>query len=138
MGYCADGGGLLTLKPNTNVDELNNKLANGSGCLSYHVNGNEIEFWCEDKYWKDGVYEDLEIVKPYIVSGELEFTGEDNAMWRIRFDSDTQEWIEENGTIVYGFESYTDGDLIAELRKRGYVVRKNGLDSLLSDIKTEN
>lgn len=135
MGYCADGGGLLTLKPNTNVDELNNKLANGSGCLSYQFDDNEIEFWCEDKYWEDGVYEDLEIVKPYIVSGELEFAGEDGAIWRIRFDSDTQEWIEENGTIVYGFESYTDDDLIAELRKRGYVVRKNGLDNLLSDIK---
>ena len=134
MGYCAVGGGLLTLKPNTNVDELNNKLANSSSCLSYQFYGNEIAFWCEDKSW-NGVYKDLEIVKPYIVSGELEFTGEDNAMWRIRFDSDTQEWIEECGTIVYGFESYTDGDLIAELRKRGYVVRKNELDSLLSGIK---
>lgn len=135
MGYCADGGGLLTLKPNTNVGELNDKLANGSGALSYQVYGNEIEFWCEDKYYEDGVYEDLEIVKPYIVSGELEFTGEDNAVWRICFNPDTQEWIEENGTIVYGFESYTDGDLIAELQKRGYVVRKNELDNLLSDIK---
>lgn len=56
-------------------------------------------------------------------------------MWRIRFDSDTQEWIEENVTIVYGFESYTDDDLITELRKRGYVVRKNELDNLLPDIK---
>ena len=135
MGYCADGGGFLTLKPNINVGELNSKLANGSGALSYQFYGNEIEFWCEDKYWEDGVYVDLEIVKPYIVSGELEFTGEDNATWRIRFNPDTQEWIEENVTIVYGFESYTDDDLIAELRKRDYVVRKNELDSLLSDIK---
>lgn len=131
MGYCANGGGFLTLKPNTNVDELNNKLANGSGCLSYQFYDNVIEFWCEDKYWEDGVYEDLEIVKPYIVSGELEFAGEDGAMWRISFDPDTQEWIEENGIIVYDFGSYTDGDLIAELRKRGYVVHKNELDILL-------
>ena len=124
MGYCADGGGLLTLKPNTNVDELNNKLADSSGCLSYQFDGNEIEFWCEDKYWGDGVYEDLEIVKPYIVSGELEFAGEDGAMWRIRFDSDTQEWVEESATIDYNFESYTDEQMIEELDRRGYIVQK--------------
>lgn len=124
MGYCADGGGLLTLKPNTNVDELNNKLADSSGCLSYQFDGNEIEFWCEDKYWGDGVYEDLEIVKPYIVSGELEFAGEDGAMWRIRFDSDTQEWVEESATIDYNFESYTDEQMIEELDRRGYLVQK--------------
>lgn len=124
MGYCADGGGLLTLKPNTNVDELNNKLADSSGCLSYQFDGNEIEFWCEDKYWGDGVYEDLEIVKPYIVSGELEFAGEDGAMWRIRFDSDTQEWVEESAMIDYNFESYTDEQMIEELDRRGYIVQK--------------
>lgn len=124
MGYCADGGGLLTLKPNTNVDELNNKLANSSGCLSYHIDDNEIEFWCEDKYWEDGIYEDLEIVKPYIVSGELEFVGEDNANWRIRFDSDTQEWVEESAMIDYNFESYTDEQMIEELDRRGYIVQK--------------
>ena len=124
MGYCADGGGLLTLKPNTNVDELNNKLADSSGCLSYQFDGNEIEFWCEDKYWGDGVYEDLEIVKPYIGFGELEFAGEDGAMWRIRFDSDTQEWVEESATIDYNFESYTDEQMIEELDRRGYIVQK--------------
>lgn len=124
MGYYADGGGVLELKPNIDVDELESKLDASSGGLSYSISDKEIEFWCEDKYYEDSVYDDLEAVKPYIVAGNLDFIGEDKTIWRIRFDPDKQEWIEESGTIDYNFESYTDEEMIQELIKRGYIVQK--------------
>ncbi len=40
------------------------------------------------------------------------------------FNPDTGGWTEENAHIDFNFETYSDQDLIQELEKRGYEVKK--------------
>lgn len=132
MGYYANGYGHITAK---NVDSYK-KIRKMFG---YNPGTNEtpFDFWENEdeltinisndgKYYEDEVDDFLISITEFITEGEVEYVGEDDCRWRFVFDPETVSWKEEDGYVTYGKPSLSDvseGDLIIELEKRGYVVR---------------
>lgn len=133
MGYYANGSGSATIikgQEEALTAILENKYGErGVRCgLDYDIEEIQgvyyIEIYDSDKYYEDETNELLSVIAPYISEGNLNYSGEDDCIWRFNFDPETKEWKEENATIDYNFESYTDEQLIAELEKRGYMVNR--------------
>ncbi len=131
MGYYANGSGSATIikgQKKAITAALENKYdKRGVYCgLDYDID--EIDGVCyiniydSEKYHEDETNEFLSVIAPYISEGRLDYSGEDDCIWRFIFNPDTKEWKEENATIDYHFESYSDEELIKELEKRGYSV----------------
>lgn len=131
MGYYASGSGSATIiKGQEKALEavLENKYGKlGSYCgLEYDFDNIKdecyINIYDSEKYHEEDTTEFLSVIAPYISEGHLDYSGEDDCIWRFIFNPDTKEWKEENATIDYHFESYSDEELIKELEKRGYSV----------------
>ena len=96
MGYSAyyDGGiNFKSYPPQEIVNEGKELFEN------FDIDGCFISFGGDGKYYEDSVYEYLEKLNPYTLSGEIEFRGEDNSLWRFVFKDD--EWVEESGSVIY-------------------------------------
>ncbi len=52
-----------------------------------------------EKYHEDEVAETLKLFAPITVSGEITFVGEDDELWKFRFDG--ENFVEGSGTVVY-------------------------------------
>lgn len=124
MGYCASGCGTATFKKDCNIKELERALKEIDDPLIYDINEEGIFFENDTSHYnEDNTKVFLETLTPYIVEGCMEYTShEDDSIWRFKFDAGKSSWVEENATIDYGFESYSDDDLIRELANRGYDV----------------
>ena len=131
MGYYASGSGSATIiKGQEKALEavLENKYGKrGLNCgLEYDFDNIKdecyISIYDSEKYHEDSTTEFLSVIAPYISEGHLNYSGEDDCIWRFIYSPDTKEWKEENATIDYHFESYSDEELIKELEKRGYSV----------------
>ena len=53
-----------------------------------------------DKYHDLDVYDALEAIRPFVVSGSIRFT-DGESFWRISYDSVTGKFYREDGTVVY-------------------------------------
>lgn len=124
MGYCAYGSGFANLKRDADIAELKAKLDALDIWLNWRIYKDSVDFYDSDNYHEDETIEFLNTLAPYVAEGEVNYTGEDDYIWRFRFDPDKQKWVEESATIDYNFESYTDEQMIEELDKRGYIVQK--------------
>lgn len=124
MGYCAYGSGFANLKRDADIAELKAKLDALDVWLNWRIYKDSVDFYDSDNYHEDETIEFLNTLAPYVAEGEVNYTGEDDYIWRFRFDPDKQKWVEESATIDYNFESYTDEQMIEELDKRGYIVQK--------------
>lgn len=128
MSYCADGYGKATLKENVNTEALKNLLDNklgemgADGFLEFNISGCKITLSDGERYCEEDTIEFLNLLIPYVTEGKIVYTDEDGYVWRFVFYPNTKKWLEEKATIDFNFESYTDEELIAELRKRGYTV----------------
>lgn len=58
-----------------------------------------ITIWGDEKYYDDDVRTFLNAIAPYTKSGEIEYNGEDNTLWRFAFRDG--EWYEDNGYVSY-------------------------------------
>lgn len=134
MGYYASASGSATVikgQEETLKSVLASKYGKyGSGCsLDYDVdeiNGVYcIDIYDSEKYHEEDTTKFLNLIAPYISEGKLDYSGEDDCIWRFVFNPETKEWKKENATIDYDFESYSDEQLIEELEKRGYMVSKS-------------
>lgn len=123
-GYCAYGSGFANLKRDADIAELKAKLDALDVWLNWRIYKDSVDFYDSDNYHEDETIEFLNTLAPYVAEGEVNYTGEDDYIWRFRFDPDKQKWVEESATIDYNFESYTDEQMIEELDKRGYIVQK--------------
>ena len=106
MGYYANGGGSLIPKVDVKEipQEIFEKLATHFSEIADSPEGG-IWFTHEyGKYYSD-LEDDLGKLAPYIKSGDIEFTGEDDEHWRFHFVNGEMEY--QNGTIVYGYEPVT-------------------------------
>lgn len=132
MGYYASGSGDATFKDSVNKemvekaisDFYKSKEGQKYYSLNYDTDIYSIEIWDDEKYHEDDTLTFLEILSPYIKEGCINYSGEDDCIWRFVFNPKTGKWDEEYADIVYGFESYSDEELIDELLKRGYAVKK--------------
>ncbi len=131
MGYYASGSGSATIikgQEKALTAALENKYGKRVVCCGFDYDIDEIDGVCyiniydSEKYHEDSTTEFLSVIAPYISEGHLDYSGEDDCIWRFIYSSDTKEWKEENATIDYHFESYSDEELIKELEKRGYSV----------------
>ena len=100
MGYYAHGCGTLKLKPNTEISEdLMDMLRDAFDEVWVWSDGAlEVEH-SHDKYHEDVVAEPLEKLAPFVESGDIEFTGEDDECWRFHFWHGRMR--EQNGRVVY-------------------------------------
>lgn len=126
MGYYASGDGSVTLKDGVDQTALNNLLSElPNSDIEFEFYDDRIDFWESDSHWhEEDTFEFLNALTPYITDGCANYSGEEGCIWRYKFYSESETWEEESATIDYNFESYTDGDLIAELAKRGYTYPK--------------
>ena len=129
MGYFAEGSGSAKLKLDADSEALTEILdeADIAG-IEYEVdNIGFINFWETDDHWhNENTEEFLSILIPYITEGTADYYGEDNELWRYRYDASTcGEWIEESPHVDYHFETYSDEELISELENRGFTTEKS-------------
>ena len=127
MGYHASGDGSAKLKTGVNVSELLEFLSSViEGYIEFDIDDNEVSFWEDDTHWhEEDTYAFLNALIPYIESGVANYSGDEDCIWRYIFNSGTKTWDEYSAKISYGWEAYSDAELIEELTKRGYSVSKN-------------
>ena len=103
MGYCAHGGGTVTLKNSLTEDDYE-KLYD---ILRNHISGFDeashdpdgIHLYQYGHYIEELIYESLIKLVPFVESSELEFVGEDDSRWLIKFEDGV--WKEYEGHVVY-------------------------------------
>lgn len=99
MSYTAFGGGQLVLIKDIPIKVLTP--------LDYQHAGFDIELspdgglWLtfESNNYNDQIEPALNALAPYIKSGDINFSGEDNSNWRFHFKDGTVE--EQSGEIIY-------------------------------------
>ena len=148
MGYCASGDGVAVFKKEANIIELSDILeskksemyALQTDKIEYDIVDDQMSMWHSDeRYDEDDVLEFLEVLTPYISEGQMEFTGEDGAKWRFRFNPNSEEWEEQSGNTVYASKGKYSEDsnfgeilskipediIVTYLSNCGYTVEKN-------------
>lgn len=124
MGYYADGYGSIKAKDKESYDSII-KLFNERdpyNPFDYSpCRDNDLEIILSEsgKYHEDDTYGFLENIADLISEGEIEYNGEGDDHWIIRFNPETSEWEETNGRVVYDMSEYSDKELLDELSKRG-------------------
>lgn len=126
MGYCADGNGEVFLKDKINVKELKTKLDNLNSGIDYNIENKIIVIEEYSFSWnEDRTYDFLNTLKPYVEKGLIEYRSiDDDRHWRYVYNPKLDKWEEEIAYTSYGFEGYTDNELIEELKKRSYSIKK--------------
>lgn len=128
MGCCADGYGKATLKDDVDKWVLSKRLdekAEQASCLEYEFceNGN-IDIYDNENYREEDIRNFLNALSPYIVDGEMEYSGDDDSHWKFAFNKKTGEWDKIKGKIYYSLSEFADDVLVEELKRRGYKVTK--------------
>ena len=128
MSYYAQGSGSVTAKDETAYKNLTAIIDNDDN-LQFETFPDDkdltIGLDSDGNYHDDLVYAFIKSIAPFIKSGNIEYTGEDGTHWQFRFDPNKNEWIEENGKTVYDMSTFSDDELIEELKNRGYTVTKS-------------
>ena len=107
MGYYAHMTGSIIPKSAEDVDKIIKFIDEQDYYgLEYYKdipNGkNEIFVWNNEKYYEDDYYELLEAIKDLTTDFELEFVGEDCALWAFfRDETDPRGFVEKEGRVVY-------------------------------------
>ena len=110
MGYNAHGSGELLLKRKIPDDIIESFIAFDEAQQYERVEKTGKKIRCllmehyDDRYWGTDIYKDLEKVEPFVESGSIDFHGEDDCVWRFRFDPVKGEFTEDNGRISYEFD----------------------------------
>lgn len=122
MGYYANYSGTITTKPMSQQDvkrflaaidseEITGLLTEAPTPYAFEqwevtaVSSDEnsiayeISIWGDEEYYDDDVRRFLNAIALYTESGEIEYNGEDNTLWRFAFRDG--EWYEDNGYVSY-------------------------------------
>ena len=132
MGYYADGYGSIKAKDKESYDSIIKLFDERDPYNPFDYSpcrDNDLEIILSegDKYHEDDTHGFLESIADFISEGEIEYNGEGDDHWIIRFNPETSKWKEINGRVVYDDMSiFSDGELTAELAKRGYHVQYVG------------
>ena len=119
MGYCADGNGEVFLKDGINIKEVKNKLDTLNSSIDYNIENKMILIEeCSFSWDEARTYDFLNTLSPYIDDGIIEYKSiDDDRHWRYIYNLKLDKWEEEIACTIYGFEEYTDDELIEELKK---------------------
>lgn len=100
MGYYANGGGTLKLKKDMKVPA--SILADLGREFSEVADSPDDGLWLTfeyDKYHEDDVTNALRNLAPFVESGNVEFSGDDDEHWRFHFWNGTMRY--QYGRLVY-------------------------------------
>ena len=107
MGYYATGGGSISfLAPLTKEQKkaVEDALDQAWYEFDLYQNDSVIDFWVPDKYCYDTDMMLNRIAEiAFVESGSCSFAGEDGEHWRFVYDPKSNKFLEEDGTVVYGF-----------------------------------
>lgn len=104
MGYYASGEGTIKFKDETAEEIISNYIQKFKEIFEcVECSKSEISFNGYDKFYSDEIEELLDEITPNTESGDIEYVGEDYALWRYHFDGTA--FIEENGSVTYPSES---------------------------------
>lgn len=84
MGYYANGGGQVVLKDKVPQDVIEILEKDFTEVADSPDGGLWMTFEF-DKYYDDEITESMNKLAPYVESGNVEFTGEDDCVWRFHF-----------------------------------------------------
>lgn len=98
MGYYASYEGHIRFKEKPS-DETIRIICDFFGDHDYDVDGLGVSIYGNDKYYEDYIEEGLSKIEPYVKDGEIEYRGDDEALWRFIFKDG--KWTEEYGKIYY-------------------------------------
>lgn len=111
MGYYARGSGSVSFSRALSDEEIDGAMCViGAVFDDYDTFGNDdeetglgISFWMDCKYYQDDLEKMLDmLVRDYPVSeGEVDFIGEDDAIWRYVYVAKENAFVEQVGRIVY-------------------------------------
>ena len=142
MGYYAEFKGSITLNPITATEEQDliskyNEMYHeeASSFIDICGWGGErdvyvisktdatvqygLDLYGDEKYYEEEVRAFLNLFLPCIESGEIDFIGEDDSIWRMIFRDG--HWDEESGAIVYHSpvpKDFSSAELLHELLSR--------------------
>ena len=136
VGYCADGNGEVFLKDRINIKELKNKLDDLNSSIDYNIENKTILIEEYSFSWnEDRTYDFLNTLKPYVEKGLIEYKSiDDDRHWRYVYNPILNKLEEEIACTSYGFEGYTDNELIEELKKRSYIIRRSNIKKNIDKI----
>lgn len=142
MGYYASGYGQVTLNFNHEDKKNFDIVCEIEDALSDIFNadilksGNKSVIYLSESgsYHEDDTLEVLNSIANYLEDGRLDYSGEEESVWRFVFMPDTKQWVVESATIDYDFESYSDEDMIEELKNRGYQVVNNKPEDIYNSL----
>lgn len=131
MSYYATIDGMIELKrevdPNTIIERLNGFAAEcGPEMMSSDDDSFTVYFGGYQNYCEDDILAFLADTAPHTVSGEVTYCGEENSFWRHYFDTNTGEWIEQNGFVGYEKEGKSISSLLA--RNKAFLDEKQTAD----------
>lgn len=140
MGYCADGNGEVFLKDGINFKEVKNKLDTLNSSIDYNIENKIIVIEeCSFSWGEARTYDFLNTLSPYIEEGVIVYKSiDDDRHWRYVYNQKLDKWEEEIACTIYGFEGYTDNELIDELKKRSYIIRKSNIKELINESIEKN
>ena len=130
MGYFAKADGSAKIKEGVNQKQLEQLLLDvreeTETKIDFDIFDGSIVLWDSDSHWdEEYTLGFLNTLNPYITEGCMVYTGENNSIWRYKYNPEKGNWEEEFSSVDFSFESYSDDDLISELTKRGYTVTKD-------------
>ena len=116
MGYCAVGCGTIIMKKPSDseirkiLDTLDLTDANFLDSIQEYCNFDDFnitetiptlvfDIGANQRYYDDEIREFLLAIESYVISGELNYEGEDQTFWRFYFRNG--HWYEDTGTITY-------------------------------------
>lgn len=128
MGYDASFDALITVSKSVDKEAIIERIKDAFDIPEVWTDDKaekSIDLWFGEyaRYNEDSVYAFLAEIEPYTISGEIIYTGEDSSNWRHVFDSESHEWIEQEGYISYKEEGKTIKQSIAyheELAKKSH------------------
>ena len=122
MGYDASFDALITVSKSVDKEAIIERIKDAFGIPEVWTDDKaekSFDLWFGEyaRYSEEKIYAFLVEIEPYTISGEIIYTGEDSSNWRHVFDSESHEWIEQDGYISYKEEGKTIKQSIAYLEE---------------------
>ena len=122
MSFYATFDAMITVPKSVNKDTLIQKIKDAFDIPEVWTDDkaeSSFDLWFGEyaKYNEDSIYTFLAEIEPYTISGEITYTGEDSSNWRHVFDSETHQWMEQEGYVAYREDGKTIKESMAFLEE---------------------
>lgn len=129
MGYCAVSDALITIPKSIDKEAIIQRIKDVFDVPEVWTDDkaeSSFDLWFGEyaRYNEDSIYAFLAEIEPYTISGEITYTGEDASNWRHVFDSETHQWMEQEGYVAYREDGKTIKESMAFLEELAKQMRE--------------